>query len=666
MAEVRGGRNLYLKKAKKEKVKRVVIKTTRAKYVKEAEQAPLPNIRFKDRAPLLVTVVGNDDLVQQLSGSSVSDAMCRIRSRGVSLRTATDLKSYIDLSKVSDLVVFTDLEMETFEFLSLMNAHGFTKMCFFSRLDPASIKRRMWKEVSVKARVFSRIEQLEKYIATLRVRPLEMKTTSPFLFVEEMEGDKLCGYVRGGPFEEKKVHVAGLGDYRVADMATGEGPLGEKHGSRFRAKKFVAAQAGKSLGSSAKVDTDHESSDGCLSEDDEEAKGLTREDLERKYERKKKGKIDNLTRLRMEYEKAAENCTSEFLPGTYVRVTLDCDADVLRREFLSRGYLLVGTRESSGRKVVQGKVKAHKWIKGWIKSYEPVIVSMGWCRFQTVPVLSTNDGKRSRYLKRNLEDHSDITFFGPMRIGRFCLLRESGFRVLGMGGIEGDGGKIHKKCKLIGKPFKVFKNSAFIKDMFNTKDEVKRFVDAKLGCVSGLRGLIKKPVGENGNFRASFEGSISERDIVFLKCYFPVEIAKKYIEYNNESLCDIMQAEGGGMPEEVTHTYAHPKPAKVKKARKFKIPSWLEAKLPLDKRNVIEHKISIPTAPEDEEFSEMVGEIAKFRSEKNTELERVRADDALYKQKVARHKEIGRQENIKKSVIEKKKMHKKKRTPKAR
>lgn len=63
-----------------------------------------------------------------------------------------------------------------------------------------------------------------------------------------------------------------------------------------------------------------------------------------------------------------------------------------------------------------------------------------------------------------------------------------------------------KKIKLIGEPYKILKNTAFVKGMFNSRMEVSNYIGAQIRTVSGIRGQIKKAVKEGGEgaFRATF------------------------------------------------------------------------------------------------------------------------------------------------------------------
>ena len=51
-----------------------------------------------------------------------------------------------------------------------------------------------------------------------------------------------------------------------------------------------------------------------------------------------------------------------------------------------------------------------------------------------------------------------------------------------------------KKIKLIGEPFKILKNTAFIRGMFNSRMEVSNYIGAQIRTVSGIRGQIKKAI----------------------------------------------------------------------------------------------------------------------------------------------------------------------------
>jgi ribosome biogenesis protein BMS1 len=94
--------------------------------------------------------------------------------------------------------------------------------------------------------------------------------------------------------------------------------------------------------------------------------------------------------------------------------------------------------------------------------------------------------------------------------------------------------RVMKKLKLVGVPYKIHKNTAFISKMFNSALEVAKYEGAKLQTVSGIRGQIKKAVAAqgvgapDGCYRATFEDKLKKSDIVFCKAWFQVDIPKFY------------------------------------------------------------------------------------------------------------------------------------------
>lgn len=88
---------------------------------------------------------------------------------------------------------------------------------------------------------------------------------------------------------------------------------------------------------------------------------------------------------------------------------------------------------------------------------------------------------------------------------------------------------IVKKLKLTGTPYKIFKNTAFLKGMFNSTLECAKFEGASIRTVSGIRGQIKKALRmPEGAVRATFEDRVLMSDIVFIRTWYQVSIPKYY------------------------------------------------------------------------------------------------------------------------------------------
>ncbi|KAI8868743.1 DUF663-domain-containing protein [Ramicandelaber brevisporus] len=188
---------------------------------------------------------------------------------------------------------------------------------------------------------------------------------------------------------------------------------------------------------------------------------------------------------------------------------------------------------------VQVRIKKHRWHHRILKTNDPLVFSVGWRRFQSVPLYSLNDGTRNKLLKYTPEHmHCLASFYGPITAPNtgFCAVQSVGrgvsnFRISATGVVLdiNQSTEIVKKLKLTGAPYKVHKNSAFIKDMFTSALEVAKFEGAQIRTVSGIRGQVKKHLTKpEGHFRATFEDKILMSDIVFLRTWYPVRPRKFY------------------------------------------------------------------------------------------------------------------------------------------
>ncbi|KAJ8669738.1 hypothetical protein QAD02_000997 [Eretmocerus hayati] len=284
-----------------------------------------------------------------------------------------------------------------------------------------------------------------------------------------------------------------------------------------------------------------------------EKKRKLKEQFDAEYDTTDKSFYDD---LKQEVERQAELNKSEFegmddglrvtlegyRPGMYVRLEIDrvpCELVINHDPNYPMivGGLLPG-EENIG--YVQTRIKKHRWYPKILKSKDPIILSVGWRRFQTLAIYSKlEDNMRNRMLKYTPEHVACMAhFWGPITPQSTGILavqdvskRDANFRIAATGSIvELDKStRVVKKLKLTGVPYKIFKKSAFIKDMFNSRLEVAKFEGARIKTVSGIRGQIKKAVSRpEGCFRATFEDKIQLSDIVFCRTWYKVDVPKFY------------------------------------------------------------------------------------------------------------------------------------------
>lgn len=236
-----------------------------------------------------------------------------------------------------------------------------------------------------------------------------------------------------------------------------------------------------------------------------------------------------------------------YRPGMYVRIEFQNVPAEFVNNFDPTYPLVIGALNMGEENIgyVNVKIKKHRWYNKILKTSDPLIISLGWRRFQTLPIYSKlEDDLKFRYLKYTPQHVTcNAHFWGPVTpqgTGFLALqtceenskiTTKQGFRIAATGAVQelDKSTQIMKKLKLIGHPLKIYKKTSFIKGMFNSALEVAQFEGARIKTVSGIRGQIKKAVSKpEGCFRAMFEDKIQLSDIVFCRTWFKVDVPQFY------------------------------------------------------------------------------------------------------------------------------------------
>jgi ribosome biogenesis protein BMS1 len=355
--------------------------------------------------------------------------------------------------------------------------------------------------------------------------------------------------------------------------------------------------------------------------------------------------------------------------GIYAKIVIEGVASEFVTRFNPRMPIIVGglsaTEDRFG--FVQVRIKRHRWHKKILKTNDPLIFSMGWRRFQTLPVYSISDSRvRNRMLKYTPEHmHCFGTFYGPLiapNTGFSCYQsfssKNPGFRIAATGTVLNvdEATEIVKKLKLTGVPYKIFKNTAFIKDMFTTAVEIAKFEGASIKTVSGIRGQIKKALSKpEGHFRATFEDKILMSDIVFLRAWYPVKSHRFYNPVTNligwegmRLTGEVRRDEGIPTPQQKNSQYK-PVERVTRVFNPLRVPRALAAELPFKSQIVQTKKQPKPTymqkravvlGGEEKKARDLMQKVITLRNEKvakrRVAKEEKRKD---YRKKVAENEE---------------------------
>jgi ribosome biogenesis protein BMS1 len=249
------------------------------------ELVPLINRAEELPPPIVIVVagprgVGKSTMIRSLvklyTGQNMTDIKGPVtvvagkKQRFTFFECPIDVYSMTDLAKVADLVMLMidssyGFEMETFEFLNLLQLHGFPKVVgVLTHMDKFKmnktlqktkkrLKNRFWTEIYKGAKLFDftgvvngkylkhEVKRISMYMARLKFRPLVWRNTHPYVLVDRVEDitsaaeiqdnpncDReisLFGYLRGTHLKPSmRVHLIGAGDFEVTAVSALEDP----------------------------------------------------------------------------------------------------------------------------------------------------------------------------------------------------------------------------------------------------------------------------------------------------------------------------------------------------------------------------------------------------------------------------------------------------------
>jgi ribosome biogenesis protein BMS1 len=379
--------------------------------------------------------------------------------------------------------------------------------------------------------------------------------------------------------------------------------------------------------------------------------------------------MDDFSRVRVEGYKA----------GTYARIVLESVPYEFVAGFNPRFPIIIGgltpTEDRFG--FLQVRIKRHRWHKKILKTNDPLIFSLGWRRFQTMPLYSISDSRtRNRMLKYTPEHmHCFGTIYGPLIAPNtpFCCVQSlsnsnPGFRIAATGVVLSvdETVEIVKKLKLTGHPYKIFKNTAFIKDMFGSALEIAKFEGASIRTVSGVRGQIKRALTKpEGSFRGTFEDKLLMSDIVFLRAWYPVKPHRYYnpvtnlVSINNDGQWQGMRLTGEvrrdqGIPTPKDRNSAYRKIERVDRHfNPLNVPRALEAALPFksqrahqpsQKRQTYLQKRAVVASKEEKKARMLMEQLLTLKKAKDQKRHQSKEKHReVYRKKVAENEEKRRE-----------------------
>ncbi|KAI3834763.1 hypothetical protein MKW92_029559 [Papaver armeniacum] len=400
-----------------------------------------------------------------------------------------NMNGMIDAAKYADAVILLidanyGFKMETFEFLNLLQVHGMPEvigvLTYLDELKYAARKKWIMEDFRANihegAKIFclsflhgmyqkDEIDELANFLSVMEFHTSSRQAAHPYFLVDHFEDvtssanvdmDIKCkrdiilyGYLRGCDIKKgTKVHIAGVGDYPLADITLSAEPI------------------------------PLQPLDG------------------------------NDKQMQINIEEPHLGIES-FRRGTYLRFgVLGVPFEMVSNHNPCQPILVGGiSRAEDNVGHVQVRLTQHIWHKNMLETKDPIIVSVGWRRYQTTPIYyQVSHGRRKMLEFTPVHEPCLATFWGPLVPpgARVVAVRsfadnKAPFRILATADVLkfNHTAKIVERIKRIGTPCLILDETALIKDMFTSDDEVNRFRDVKIKTVHGIRGKVNEAAAKS-------------------------------------------------------------------------------------------------------------------------------------------------------------------------
>ncbi|OQS55159.1 bms1 [Ecytonucleospora hepatopenaei] len=549
----------------------------------------IENMFYKDAAPAIVLFICKNDNLQKTTDvffkKYQKEHYYEINGKRFQFLFLNydEMQKFICLSKIADLVVFdvnTDddnmkdkLDLAVFEYISIINIHGQLKAFFVSESKNKKIKKafekRLKAECGYVVKIFTLLS-LKFNLFKFKIRPVEFKCNNSYMLINKVENNVVTGVLRGKPISLSNLEHKNILTDEVYSNVQNIKVMGKSVSFTKENKKeqknedvdFIEEMEDNKLeflqeddnsdcsSFNDSIENDNINSKVYDSNDDIKSTEINEEDtLKENFqnETKKSSKSlckDNFLMKNKEKDKKAWETKKEILrkenytlPGDIVcfKVTKPCVCgDVLvLNDTKIKNHEKVNEGEFNSGDIVINKYYLNN-LKELIKIYSERILylNVGWEIYKISALnskLSKNDVICEKMSKNGLSFN-----FCPLTSESFTgkkffvfSTEDVFFRILFSGKFT-DKRTLYKTYNLMGYPDKVNVNTVYVKGMFGSKKECSKFLFANLKTASGIRGILKSPIGAGGDFRATFEGNILESDVVLL------QVKEKYIHINKK------------------------------------------------------------------------------------------------------------------------------------